>query len=389
MRKKELASQKRIRTSGAVTFVGLLLFGAGAALAGQLPQVRPNLTSLDLSRPPTDEELMAAGQLGGQLFPTADLATDKGIPPRSARGGIWSRRANQSLEARHELINLSFGKAIQEWNSHHYENAVELLKRHIAEFPDSPWASEALLHLGCDAFYHKRYTEAEDYFQAIIEWNKDNSHEGAKILINKARLRLGVLKVARNNLDEAARLFALLLKEANDWREKTYASQALQRLAAARNAGTRRVACGSQALSYFLNAMGLKEAADSVATKSPETTNGFSFADLTALAAESGTKLAALRLTPRDLPHLKLPALVHIPGRDPGDSGHYWILERINGDSLSLFDPQAQSYFVQTRSQFAAQWSGAALVREKADQKLDTVNSMLYSFTSSFTIFLT
>ncbi|MCX5846294.1 MAG: cysteine peptidase family C39 domain-containing protein [Deltaproteobacteria bacterium] len=374
MRKKNRPSTKNSRKSDAFAFIGLLVILAllltGAAMAGSLPQVRPNLTSLELSRPPTDEELMAAGQLGGQLFPTADLATEEGVPARSARRGALSRRVTQALKDHHHRINLSFGKAIQEWNSHHYVKAVEMLKSHIAEYPDSPWASEALLHLGCDAFYHKRSTEAEDYFRTIIERNKNNPHVGAKILINKARLRLGVLKAARNNTTEAAKLFALLVREGTDWREKTYASQWLQRLATIRNAGTRSLSCGAQALSYFFKASGIKEADDDLEKKRPETTSGFSFADLTALAAEQGTTLAALRLTPEDLPRLKLPALVHIAGRDPGDSGHYWVLERIDGDRLSLFDPQAENYFVQTTAEFAAEWSGATLVRENKDQPL-------------------
>jgi len=35
-----------------------------------IPKVHLSLRPLDLTRPPTDEEIMAAGQLGGQLYPT-------------------------------------------------------------------------------------------------------------------------------------------------------------------------------------------------------------------------------------------------------------------------------------------------------------------------------
>ena len=39
----------------------------------KIPKILPSLKSLDLTRPPTNEELMAAGQLGGQLYPTHEI----------------------------------------------------------------------------------------------------------------------------------------------------------------------------------------------------------------------------------------------------------------------------------------------------------------------------
>ena len=89
-----------------------------ASAQSMVPKVRHSLTPLDLSRPPATEELMAAGQLGGQLYPTDD-------------GDINKK----------DMFNLSFGNAIQEWNRHNYKEAVGLFSKHIQDFPDSPWVS--------------------------------------------------------------------------------------------------------------------------------------------------------------------------------------------------------------------------------------------------------
>jgi YD repeat-containing protein len=72
---------------------------------------------------------MAAGQLGGPLFPTHKVADSR----------------------REEAARLDFGKAIEEWNRHQYPKAVAMFRKHVADFPDSPWAAEAELHIGCDA----------------------------------------------------------------------------------------------------------------------------------------------------------------------------------------------------------------------------------------------
>ena len=93
---------------------------------------------------------MAAGQLGGILFPTHELR-DKG---------------------REEAARSDFGKAIEEWNKHEYPKAIVMFKKHAEQFPESPWAAEAILHIGCDATYNGRYTDAETIFRQLIAENQ-------------------------------------------------------------------------------------------------------------------------------------------------------------------------------------------------------------------------
>src|SRR5215468_2037919 len=90
------------------------------------------------------------------------------------------------------------------------------IQAHVARFPDSPWAAEATLHVGCDATYNGRYTEAEAIFRQLIATHQGQEHFGAKMLLNKARQRLGLVKVEQNNLEEANAVFSELERESPD-----------------------------------------------------------------------------------------------------------------------------------------------------------------------------
>jgi RHS repeat-associated protein len=306
----------------------------------KIPGVRLSVKPLDLTKTPTVEELMAAGQFGGQLYPTREIG---GSP-------------------REERISRSFAEAIEAWNRHEYKKGVELFKRHAKDYPDSPWVSEAVLHVGCDAQYHGRYTEAEESFRWIIEENKGKDHDGAKRLLNKARLRLATLKVNQNNFQEAKALFATLFKEGSDWRDRTYASHWIQRLSRYSGKQLSMLNCGTQALAYLLKKNGREQDARNVLKLLPESEPGHSLKSVSELASQYGYDLSGVKLSVSDLKDLPLPAIMHIQGKNPGDSGHYWILERVHEGRLELFDPQGGSRFEQTPDQFTREWSGNALV---------------------------
>lgn len=180
----------------------IVLGGGNLHAADKLPQVKLSVKPLDLSGPVSREALMSAGQLGGQLYPTHEIPDKK----------------------KDSEINKSFGKAIEAWNRHEYKKAIGLFCKHIGAYPDSPWEAEAALHIGCDAQYTGRFNEAEECFTSIRKKYAGKEHDGAKRLVNKATLRLAVLKVSQNNYDEAGKLFTALHKTGSDWRERTYAS---------------------------------------------------------------------------------------------------------------------------------------------------------------------
>ncbi len=305
-----------------------------------IPEVKLSVKPLDLTRTPTNEELMAAGQLGGQLYPTHDIA-DK---------------------IKEEEINLDFGRAIQEWNKHNYREGVVMFKQYVKDYPDSPWAAEADLHVGCDATYNGRYTEAEEIFTKLINENKSSTHFGAKILLNKARQRLAILKESQGNFKEAIRLFAELKKESPDWKHRTYAAHWIQTISQYKTNELALMNCGTQALAQLLRKDGREVEAIELMEMIPDSLKGYSIKDIKSIAERYKYNAEGLKLSAADLKDIPLPAIVQISAKNEGNKGHYWVLEKIENDELMLFDPQSGDRYHQSPEEFSREWSGNALV---------------------------
>lgn len=332
-------------TSARTAMVCLFLLTSWVFLFDSVPPLMaaeplPSTMSLDLSRPPTTTELMAAGQLGGILHPTHTL-----------------RNAKEKAK-----VDLSFGKAIQAWNDHEYDRAALMFDEHRTQYPNSPWASEAVLHVGCHAYYHGRYVDSEESFNWVIEKNRDKTQTGAKALFNKARLRLGVLRVAQDHLDEAEEIFRDLKEQGHDWRHRTYASAWVQRISRDRADRLALLNCGTKALAYVLQKRGNEQAARELADLKPQTIRGYSVEMLSDLAARYGQDLVAVKLPAAEVTQLALPLIIYVSGDREGARGHYWVLEKSSNEELKLYDPQSGQRFRQTPEQFAREWSGIALV---------------------------
>lgn len=327
----------------------LCLVGSQVA-ADPYKAVSLDVRSLDLTRAPTTEQLVAAGQLGGKLHPTSD------IPIASIK----------------EAANLDFGIAIEKWNRHDYKEAVRLFQKHILEKPDSPWVDEAYLHIGCDATYNGRYVEAEKNFSTILNRSEANEHPGAIELATKARIRMGNLRSLQNNFSEATDYFtkASDFASKDDWRTRTYASHWIQRLSRYKGNQIAMANCGSQALARLLEKDGKPEDARQVAEMLPNSEKGFAANELTQIAAQYGYELSGRKVTGGELERVTLPAIIPISAQADGNGGHYWVLEQIEGSTLTLFDPQSGRTFIQSAEELAQQWQGQVLIFAKAGEFL-------------------
>jgi RHS repeat-associated protein len=329
-----------------IVAISLVAIFAGTGFIGKAtaqeptPNLKPSVLPLDLSRPPIKEELMAAGQLGGLLYPTHEAASNH----------------------REALINQSFGEAIDVWNRHRYPEAIVMFQNHVAEFPDSPWASEAMLHIGCNAFYHGCYTEAENCFNWVIRANQGSRHYGARAMVDKTRIRLANLREAQGNFSAAIRLLSAVKQSSSSWRDQTYASHWIQRLSRLRHQGLALYNCGLQALAQLLMQEGQKVAAKEILAKRPSSRRGQSIKELQSLAGAYGYQLDCRKLAVADLREIPLPALVQLNARQAGNHGHFWLLKEAEGDRLEFYDPQSRQRFRQTAAEFAQEWDGNALV---------------------------
>ncbi|RLB99630.1 MAG: hypothetical protein DRI57_33310, partial [Deltaproteobacteria bacterium] len=196
----------------------------------------------------------------------------------------------------------------------------------------------------------------------MIEANQNSDHIGAKMLLNKPRSRLAVLKVFQSNFKEATEHFQALKQKSLTWRDRTYASHWLQRLSKYRAKELALLNCGVQTLAYILRKDGREAEAQEVMKRLPRSLNGHTMEELKALAVSYGYAFTGLRLSVTDLKKVPLPAVVQLNGQNEGDKGHYWVLEKSENDMLKFFDPQSSRRFEQHSDEFSREWGGNAFV---------------------------
>ena len=64
-------------TISVISTLSIFMLGSNAGASPKIQKVYPSLKALDLSKSLTTDEIMAAGQLGGQLYPTKETKDKK------------------------------------------------------------------------------------------------------------------------------------------------------------------------------------------------------------------------------------------------------------------------------------------------------------------------
>lgn len=317
-----------------ICFLVFLACLTTVSLGSNCTTCRVSLEPLDLSRAPTHLELIQSGQLGGALSPTSQ---EESAPD-----------ADRKL----------FGEAMSAWNRHAYQAALPLFKRHIASFTNSPWKGEAELHLGCEARFNGRYAEAEQWFKGIIIAYGAKPGEDGEVA-RKAQLRLAMLLVLKGDFDSADSAWLEMIKNDPDRRRRDYARNWLHRTSLYRwNASTIR-RCGLEALDKFFVALGQPRKADGLAGIEADPDFGVNAATLVDYSKSVGVPLFGV--TVKDYSDLPIPWVAHYR------FGHFVTVTGYEPEgSIRLFDPILNHEVVMTSDQFKQEWSGLALVREKA-----------------------
>jgi RHS repeat-associated protein len=305
-----------------------------------MPQRTPrkiSLKALDLSRAPTEEELKMAGQLGSPLSPSRSAD-----PTRITGAGKRSQ----------EDDNLLFGKAIQNWNQHNYPEALTLFGQHRQTYPESPWAGETELHLGCAAQFSGSWNEAKVHF----EWILGHQEKGSDIY-QKAKLRRSVLHIDQGQLEQATQSFNEMLETETDWERRTYGQYWIQQLSLYKAHEIALRDCGTKSLVYVLQKKGKIQKANAIRQAPAPGERGFSLGELARFAQKQGLTATAVRVEHRKLKKLKTPFIAHYSDQ------HFVVVTGFGeSGSVKLFDPRLDRATKLTRDQFNEQWSGLALV---------------------------
>lgn len=299
------------------------------------PCDRTVLTYLDLSRPPTQAELIAAGNLGEPLTPTRPAEPADITDPVK--------------RARMEQENLDFGTAIQAWNQHRYPEAYALFEKHLADYKDSPWAAEAQLHLGCFCQYNGRLTESAESFDGILSTVAPKSE-----MYNKAKLRRSILHLDQGDLEASLQGFTEMKRDDLDPRHQSYASYWIREIALLKKNETALRDCGQKSLARVAEIHGSIDTARHLRETVSAGPHGFTAEELHATALLNGLDSRPVHADTA-LDDLPVPFVAHYLDR------HYVTVERVTGDLVSLFDSRSGETTMPRKS-FLKQWSGFALI---------------------------
>lgn len=302
------------------------------------PTEKTTLRLLDLTKVPTEKDLRMAGQLGEELQPT------RSADPASI--------ADPSARKKQEEDNLEFGKAIQKWNLHDYDEAQLLFLDHLTKFPDSPWAAESELHLGCASQYLGRYDEAQKWFEA-----SQTRADLGQPMHQKALLRLGVVAMDRGELSKASELFAQLRANDGDPARMTYASYWIRALSLMKAKETALRDCGQKSLGEICKVMGNETNARELRAQDAAGPHGFTIQELEQTARRYGMAARTVRASGATLKELPLPLVAHYRDR------HFVaVVGREQDGKLKVYDTRVGHTVAMDHKGFVAQWSGLATV---------------------------
>lgn len=337
-------------------------------LVREIQSIKPEFDGFSArdNREPTVQDIMAMGQLGGTLVPDEDVSFNK--KRKAANSFALSKSSRSKSDAVDQHI--MFGEAMNEWNQHNYDQAYDMLGEYVKAYPNGIWTGEAILHQGCDARYNGRYNEAGKKFSDLISRYKGKQSTTAKLLSDKAKSRLAVLRLLENSPEESSRLFSELAKNGMDWRQRTYAQNWLQRISRSRVDGRMLADCGTKALSQIALKNGDVEAARELQSLKPESKVGFSMHDLSEIAKTHGYETTAIKTSGESIQSLPLPAIAQVNRDSVGGSGHYWIVEEATDDQVVIYDEQNKRRFRQSIDEFENEWEGNLLVFADKQEKL-------------------
>ena len=311
---------------------------------------RITLRNLDLSRVPNELDLKYAGQLGSALSPMYSAEPSK-IKDKAKR-------------KRQEADNMAFGQAMDKWNRHDYKEAMGFFKRHIQEYPGSPWRGESDLHLGCEAQFNGRWQEARSRFESILEYAKPGEE-----IYQKAKLRLSVLLMEQGQVKESKESFAEMLRTETSWERTTYAQNWLRTLSLYEGQMKQVRTCGIEAVAELVAWNGQKKQARELLTQPAHGDYGFTLAELREFALKAGLNATAISAGAEQLEQISTPFIAHYSDE------HFVSVKVIENGQVKVYDPRLKRITTLDKDTFLLQWSGLALITGSKPAEIRLANS--------------
>ncbi|MHB9037832.1 MAG: cysteine peptidase family C39 domain-containing protein [Armatimonadota bacterium] len=240
-----------------------------------------------------------------------------------------------------------FSAAMSIWFKHRYSEGENLLRTFSEKNPNSRWAAEADLHVGCNMTYMNRFDEARTVFSQVIQ-----SHP-THVVAAKAKLRLGNVAERAGSFDEAIGHYCSVLKSNPTWDQFRYSNFEARKLLMTKRGWRARINCGPVALAACLEAVGKRDAAASERLVSPGP-DGVTLAELVAEADKYGVKAHPVTMFADDILKAPLPVLAHV------QPNHYLAITGIDGDKVQVEDSLRGKYELSLDA-LGKIWTGIAL----------------------------
>ena len=312
----------------------------GEAKSKVCRKCRVSPKALDLSREPTEDELIQSGQMNGPTAPLFSASVpdleeryDKelkqmGVPdglkaqldPKTAAGQEVSKRRKKVEKMR--AMNWDFGRAMQAWNTGKYRRAQKIFTKFLEEHKDSPWVAEAMIHLGELAKNDGDEVQARSFFDFVRQNTSDDAANPTWDLHQKSKLQLASLNLATGNFATASTQFKEIIDDDTDWRRQAYATSWLVNLNHYESNIRQVRACGSQALGFIFAALGKDDASSKLYALEPGRDEGFNLDEMAQLSARYGAPMRGFRATPEGLASLPMPLVIHYDYQHNTDSSH-------------------------------------------------------------------
>ena len=241
-----------------------------------------------------------------------------------------------------------FQGAMAVWYKHDYKNGEKMLRKFAKEHPDSQWAAEAELHVGCNLVYQKKYSEAKPIFEKLVAKHPDSN------IALKAKIRLGNVAEQTGDYAGAIRHFRQVLDGGWTPNQFRYANNRMSKLVRLRAGKLALIKCGPVALASCLEALGKEPEAAKAKELNPGE-DGLSLAALQAEAETLGVKAIPVQMSLDDLKAAKLPVLAFLK------PNHFVAILSLVKDRAQLVDSIRGKHEL-TISELQSRWDGRTLV---------------------------